>query len=468
MRSTRCHLRRLTLSSRTVSCAARPDPPVRAAGADRGHRRSAGRPAGAFSLAARAGHRGRRSRRRPERIAMEWWRDERGHKLTRDYFRVESETGVRVWLYREGLYESGEAEQPRWFCTGCSHERMSLRSFGAKRPRASHGEIEPYAELAVTTNFSFLRGASHPEELVKRAQKLGLTGIGIADRNSVAGVVRAHQIRALQRKIRNDRKCCKESPPETIEPDPKLRCRRAACFRRRHARHSRLSADRALGDGSRAALRRQEPRREGRMHSGSPDLLEHIAGLNLIVMPPARSRPRRLGMRFCSAESKRRRRSVWLAASMLYRGDDARRLERLAAIAERAFVPLIAVNDVLYHAPERRAAAGRRDLHPRARDDRTAGRLLEANAERHLKSPREMARLVSPLRRRPSTRRLRFLDRCNFSLDELRKTEYADETAQAMRRRRMRWSPSAKRESRGAIPTDRRQRSETCSTTSSH
>src|SRR5438477_13013695 len=52
--------------------------------------------------------------------------------------------------------------------------------------------IPAYAELAVTTNFSFLRGGSHPEELVARARELGLAGIGIADRNSVAGVVRAY------------------------------------------------------------------------------------------------------------------------------------------------------------------------------------------------------------------------------------------------------------------------------------
>src|SRR5271156_268254 len=49
-----------------------------------------------------------------------------------------------------------------------------------------------YAELAVTTNFSFLRGASHPQEMVARADELGLTAIGIADRNSFAGVVRAY------------------------------------------------------------------------------------------------------------------------------------------------------------------------------------------------------------------------------------------------------------------------------------
>jgi protein ImuB len=53
----------------------------------------------------------------PERIAMEWWRDDRGNALTRDYFRVESRSGARVWLYREGLY-GRETPQPRWYLHG--------------------------------------------------------------------------------------------------------------------------------------------------------------------------------------------------------------------------------------------------------------------------------------------------------------------------------------------------------------
>src|SRR6201997_3329591 len=61
--------------------------------------------------------------------------------------------------------------------------------------------MSAYAELAVTTNFSFLRGASHPQELVARADELGLTAIGIADRNSFAGVVRAYD-EAKKRKIK--------------------------------------------------------------------------------------------------------------------------------------------------------------------------------------------------------------------------------------------------------------------------
>ena len=56
-----------------------------------------------------------------------------------------------------------------------------------------HALAHAYAELAISSTFSFLRGASHPEEFVKQAKVLGLTGIGIADRNSVAGVVRAYK-----------------------------------------------------------------------------------------------------------------------------------------------------------------------------------------------------------------------------------------------------------------------------------
>ena len=114
---------------------------------------------------------------------------------------------------------------------------------------------------------------------------------------------------------------------------------------------------------------------------------------------------------------------------MIYRGDDQRRLTRLIAIADDAAVPLIAVNDVLYHAPERRPL---QDVVTCIREHvtiETAGRRLEANAERHLKPPQEMTRLF---RKVPAAiaETLNFLSRCNFSLDELRKTEYPEETRQ--------------------------------------
>ena len=111
---------------------------------------------------------------------------------------------------------------------------------------------------------------------------------------------------------------------------------------------------------------------------------------------------------------------------MLYRGDDARRVARLAAIARHSFVPLIAVNDVLYHAPTQRSL---QDVVTCIREHVTigeAGRRLEANAERHLKTPQEMSRLF---RHWPEAiaQTIRFLDRCNFSLDELSKPEYPAE-----------------------------------------
>ncbi len=112
---------------------------------------------------------------------------------------------------------------------------------------------------------------------------------------------------------------------------------------------------------------------------------------------------------------------------MLYRGDDGRRNARLAEIAAQAGVPLIAVNDVLYHARKRRAL---QDILTCIRAHTTidaAGRLLEANAERHFKPPAEMARLF---RKIPDALRQTeaFLDACRFSLEELKNTEYPDET----------------------------------------
>src|SRR5256885_2640751 len=111
---------------------------------------------------------------------------------------------------------------------------------------------------------------------------------------------------------------------------------------------------------------------------------------------------------------------------MRYRANNITRLARPKAIAEETSVPLLALNDVLYHAPERRPL---QDVVTCTREHvtiDTAGRLLEANAERHLKSGQEMARLF---RRAPEAidRTMRFLDRCNFSLGELESTEYPDE-----------------------------------------
>ena len=278
----------------------------------------------------------------------------------------------------------------------------------------------PYAELAVTTHFSFLRGASSPGELVPQAIALGLAGIGIADRNSVAGVVRAyHDLEEMR----------EDFPIKHGVPLPAFKLA--------------VGARLVFADGTPDILAYPQNRKawgrlthlltvgKSRGEKGEcilyfDDLIEHIAGLNLIVMPPERIEADALDAVLVRLRNVSYRLPVWLGAAALYRGDDERRLKRLAGIAERGMVRLIAVNDVLYHAPERRAL---QDVVTCIREHvtiDTAGRLLEANAERHLKSTQEMARLF---RRVPEAidQTIRFLDRCNFSLGELEGTEYPDE-----------------------------------------
>jgi error-prone DNA polymerase len=270
--------------------------------------------------------------------------------------------------------------------------------------------MSSYAELAVTTNFSFLRGASHPEELVDYAKRLGLAGLGIADRNSVAGVVRAHTkakeiafpIVVGTRLVFSD-----DATPDIL------------AYPQDRAAWGRLTRLLTLGK------RRAE---KGECALGLPDLLDFIEGLNLIVLPPARVAMADLNALLGRLTATASRNSVWVGASLLYRGDEARRLARLAQVASDARVPLIAVNDVLYHVPERRAL---QDVVTCIREHVTltnAGRRLEANTERHLKDATEMARLF---RAAPEAiaQTPHFFERCRFSLDQL-KYDYPDETRQ--------------------------------------
>jgi len=256
-----------------------------------------------------------------------------------------------------------------------------------------------YAEFAVTTNFSFLRAASHPEDMIEQAVLLGHTGIGIADRNSVAGVVRAH-VMAKERKLKlavGARLVFADGTPDIL------------AYPSNRAAWGRLTRLLSLGK------RRAE---KGDCILNLPDLLDKAEGLNLIVMPPARIDAARLTALIGKLTQHASKRSVWLAAGFLYRGDDTRRLRRLAQIAQDGFVPLIAINDVFYHVPERRML---QDIVTCIREHVTidqGGRLLSLNAERHLKSPQEMARLFA-LYPDALAQTQAFLARCHFSLDEM-------------------------------------------------
>ncbi|MGR3757356.1 MAG: error-prone DNA polymerase [Tranquillimonas sp.] len=269
-----------------------------------------------------------------------------------------------------------------------------------------------YAELAVTTNFSFLRGASHPSDLVAQAVALGHAGLGIADRNSVAGVVRAHA--ALKQVQAPDTEHGPAPVPFKLVVGARLVFADGApdviAYPENRAGWGGLCRLLTLGN-------RRAPKGGCILHFG--DLLNHADDLLLIQMSAAPG-DRTLDRLVQVALGR-----VWLAAAMPRRGADRRHLAGTVQAAHAAGVPLLAVNNVLYHAPEQRPL---QDVLTCIREGltlETAGRRLQANAERHLKSPAEMARLFADA---PDAvdETLRFLNRISFSLDQLR-YEYPDE-----------------------------------------
>ena len=260
-----------------------------------------------------------------------------------------------------------------------------------------------YAELAVTTNFSFLRGASHAEELVQCAAALGLRAIGVADRNTLAGVVRAHvAAKAAGLKLLVGARLAPEDGPDILA---------YPVDRPAYGRLSRL-----LSEGK---LRAEK----GSCRILMEDILAASEGQMLIVLPPEPLTSAFKGAleRVAVAAPGR----AWLGARYTYSGRNREHLGRLAELAAETGAPLVAINDVLYHAPERRPL---QDVMTCIREHctiDTAGYRLEANAERHLKSPKEMARLFNGFE--PALgRTLEIAERCTFSLDEL-SYEYPDE-----------------------------------------
>ena len=284
----------------------------------------------------------------------------------------------------------------------------------------------PFAELAVATNFSFLRGASGADELVQAAKAQGLAAIGVADRNTLAGVVRAHAMAKEEglRLLVGTRLVTMDGFEVIAYPQDR-------------AGYARLT--RLLTLGNRRTVK-------GQCHLTLGDVLEHGAGQCFIAMPPALP-----GGDFVAALAQLAQAfpgSVWLGLTPLYRADDKRRFILLDRMARETGVPLVATNDVLYHAPDRKPLA---DVVTCIREHCTladAGFRLEANAERHIKSGAEMAQLLAHA---PQALAAPFdiAARCTFSLDELRYEYPADnfsesETPQKLLER-LTWAGAADR-----------------------
>src|SRR5258705_5847779 len=264
-----------------------------------------------------------------------------------------------------------------------------------------------YAELAVTTNFSFLRGGSHPSGWGGRARALGLPAIGIADRNSFAGVVRVYEEWRKRKTIKlivGTRLVTTDGFEAITYPTDR-------------AAYGRLC--RLLSDCNRKVRKGEK----GECQLTFEDILGVSAGQMLIVLPPeelSSAFEERLATLARTAPGR-----TFLAGVHRYRGDESRRLGLLDALGARTGAPMVAVNDVHYHTPERRPLA---DVLTCIREKCTiaeAGFRLAANAERHLKPPVEMARLFAAF---PDAieRSVTIAQACCFSPQELQ-NEYPDQ-----------------------------------------
>jgi error-prone DNA polymerase len=262
-------------------------------------------------------------------------------------------------------------------------------------------------EPLAATNFSFLRGASHPAEMVGEAARLGLAGLAIADRNTLAGVVRAH-VAAPEAGLRL-----------VVGARLVARCGlEAAFYPQDRAAYGRLSQ--LLTRGNRRA-------RKGQCDLGVEDLLAAAEGQVVLVCPPQDLTPDWLGRAgdFLAAVPEPQDRFIALARPMT--GQDRARAVALAALAEGIGARLIATADALYHAPARRSLA---DVLACIREKTTvdaAGFLLAQNAERALLAPAEMARRFAAWPAALAAQEALFA-RARFSLEELR-YEYPDEVA---------------------------------------
>ena len=263
--------------------------------------------------------------------------------------------------------------------------------------------MNTYVELAVTSNFSFLRGASHPEELVRTAAALGHGAAAIADRNSVAGIVRAHvAAKQVGIKLVVGVRLVLADGFETL------------CFPENRIAYGQLC--KLLSTGN---LR--GPKGACELHLA--DLRDLTAGHIFIALPPYEPAPEfEPGVKWLAAAFPDQ---AFLGATRLYGGNDEIRLENLARLSARLDIPLIASNDVHYHRPARRPLQDILTCIAHHCTISNAGFLLHANAERYLKTPHEMARLFRG-HEEALARTGDLAARCQFSLDELA-YEYPDE-----------------------------------------
>ena len=282
-----------------------------------------------------------------------------------------------------------------------------------------------YADLQVTTHFSFLRGVSSAEELFSAAAVLGIKALGVVDRNSLAGMVRAHEAAKVTgvRLIVGCRLDLQCGSSLLVYPTDR-------------AAYGRLC--RLLTVGKKRAGK-------GACHIDWHDLAEWNSGLLAILLPDDRNNP--------LADELEKLRSIfgdraYCALTRRFLPNESERLRDIVNAASRARVPSVATNDILYHRPSRRML---QDVVTCIRLHTTidnAGFQKEHHADRYLKAPAEMLRLF-PRYESAVRRTWEIAERCKFSLDQLKYTYPTEELEDGLnaqeRLEKLTWEGAAKR-----------------------
>jgi error-prone DNA polymerase len=294
--------------------------------------------------------------------------------------------------------------------------------------------LPAYAELHAVSNFTFLRGASHPEELVAHAANLGYTALALTDECSLAGVVRAH-VAAREQGLK-----LIVGSELRLADGPRLVLL--------------VTNDEGYGDLCALITKARRSAEKGKYQLACRDLDEGVAGCLALLLPgPTLELAHARWLAQCFPER------AWLAVELLYQPHDRRRLEQLSCLGTQAGLPLVAAGDVHMHVRSRRAL----------QDTLTAIRLgctvaeaepsLYANGERHLRK-REVLAAVYPHELLAQT--VNIAAQCHFSLASLR-YEYPEELVPPQRtptshlRRlteeglRMRWPAGARPKVRAAV-----------------
>ncbi|MHA6299440.1 error-prone DNA polymerase [Devosia sp. CAU 1758] len=304
---------------------------------------------------------------------------------------------------------------------------MSVVTLQPRNASKSRPEVErpAFAELVTTSNFSFLRSGSHPEELVAGAMHLGMSALGLCDRNSFAGVVRGYVTARDNPEINPDfrylvgvRLCFSDGTPDIVAyPSNRVAygrlCKLLTISNKRGEKGKPdLRFDDLFGFSDRASLDEQGPR-------------ENFAQGQLFILIPE-ERDWGLTEKTLERLAGEAPGRLWVAGVARLDGKDRARLNRVDAVARRHGARMIASNDVAYHEPDRHMVL---DVVTCIREHLTlenAGFLLSANGERHLKPPAEMARLFFE-HPQAIAETQHFIDRIEFSLSQL-EYNYPEET----------------------------------------